>query len=246
MIKMKNKLILGIVVYFAFSIFGSYTEKREITPFFNWSLFSKVPGNLVSYNMLLNTSEGLKNVQKTGVIKSAAGKITLKMSTDNLGRALLKHSFKNVSRFLKEQKALVGKDYPFQLEAEYYSPVDKYIEGKSTKFILADFNSFITPVYQIKLLDNMKLKPSLKNKVVKCKYKNDKLELRIEFSGKDFRNDLYLSDGQYFIDLNLNKFMFNNFVRNTDKKRYSFKVDGLTKSDFELFDVKQLYVYENK
>ena len=51
----KNFVVFWAIFYFAIAIIGRvFTKKKEIYPFFRWSLYSKTPNNLVYPYVLVN------------------------------------------------------------------------------------------------------------------------------------------------------------------------------------------------
>ena len=225
--KVKINISIIIAVYLFLAIAGSYTKKGEITPFFNWSLFSSVRGELLSYNMFVKLNNEWVNIQKSDVLKNESDKITFYFVTRKLGSDLLWSRGKISDQRFTEIQSFLPDGLPFYVQAEYYSPLLKYRGKKSELIPLSKVfknNSILDSIRFEKLTKEYKTIDEKKFKIKSLKFVEDKFVLKAFVKMSTLDCPIYLSDGERFLNYNLNRKIFDEWLNKRRKGIASFDI----------------------
>lgn len=136
---LSRRLTLVLVVYF---FAGTISQKLlpgvdEITPFFGWSLFSKVPNEDSQYAILIHRHDGQSIEPPSSFLRAVDGMVVgnryiARKLIQRLGQAYDGGAVAEVEslRALLEQNYLAGR-VRYELVYERYEPLEKWRRGTS-------------------------------------------------------------------------------------------------------------------
>lgn len=134
---LRKGLFFLILIYFSVGMASFLTAKKEIFPFFSWSLFSVVPNPSPHYEIIIHQHNGKKlaspkslyEAPSSIVNRSSAG---AKFVIRDLGKAYLEDNKEEVIRLrtLLEKNFLKG-NIKYELVSQVYDPIKRWKNGET-------------------------------------------------------------------------------------------------------------------